>query len=168
MNAVALVSIAAAALGFAAESHAATSFEQIAELPVPEAYQGVGVDDRYFYAVDNQSIAKYDKATGKLVKKWQGQSDGTIVHLDGAMRKAPAFAGCAALDELCSIGRPLDVLLRRAGCDHRRRLPLLAHPSARDGHALHDDVDGNPGHWHGLVALAHDARNARAAASYTS
>jgi hypothetical protein len=85
VNAVALVSIAAAALGFAAESHAATSFEQIAELPVPEANQGVGVDDRYFYAVDNQSIAKYNKATGKLVKKWQGQSDGTIVHLDGAM-----------------------------------------------------------------------------------
>mgnify|MGYP003575233122 CR=1 FL=1 len=85
MNLAATLSIAAAAVGLAFDCHAATSFEQIAELPVPEANQGVGVDDRYFYAVDNQAIAKYDKATGKVVKKWQGPSDGSIVHLDGAM-----------------------------------------------------------------------------------
>ena len=52
---------------------------------MPEANQGVGVDERHFYAVDNQAIAKYDKKTGKLVKKWQGPSDGPIVHLDSAM-----------------------------------------------------------------------------------
>jgi hypothetical protein len=76
---------AALALGLAPASQAASAFEPIAELAVPEANQGVGVDDRYFYAVDNQALAKYDKATGKLVKKWQGQKDGPIVHLDGAM-----------------------------------------------------------------------------------
>jgi hypothetical protein len=80
-----MVSIAAAAFGLAADCDAATSFGQIAELAVPEANQGVGVDERYFYAVDNQAIAKYDKTTGKPVQKWQGQSDGPIVHLDGAM-----------------------------------------------------------------------------------
>jgi hypothetical protein len=80
-----LLLTAALALGFAPASQAATAFEQIAELAVPEANQGIGVDDRYFYAVDNQAIAKYDKATGKLVKTWQGQKDGPIVHLDGAM-----------------------------------------------------------------------------------
>jgi hypothetical protein len=85
VNTAALVSIAAAALGLAVDCHAATSFEQIAELAVPEANQGVGVDDGYFYAVDNQAIAKYDKSTGKLVEKWEGRSDGPIVHLDGAM-----------------------------------------------------------------------------------
>ena len=76
---------AALALGLAPDSQAATAFEQIAELAVPEANQGVGVDERYFYAVDNQAIAKYDKATAKLVDKWQGPRDGPIVHLDGAM-----------------------------------------------------------------------------------
>jgi hypothetical protein len=85
VNFAAKVSIAAAAFGLAAACDAATSFEQIAELAVPEANQGIGVDERYFYAVDNQTIAKYDKATAKLVEKWQGPRDGSIVHLDGAM-----------------------------------------------------------------------------------
>ena len=77
--------IAALALGIAPDSQAATAFEQIAELAVPEANQGVGVDERYIYAVDNQAIAKYDKATAKLVDKWRGPRDGPIMHLDGAM-----------------------------------------------------------------------------------
>ena len=52
---------------------------------VPEANQGVGVDAQHFYAVDNETIGKYDKATGKLVKKWQGPKKGPITHLDSAM-----------------------------------------------------------------------------------
>src|SRR6185436_19054581 len=64
---------------------AKSTLEQIAEFAVPEANQGVGVDARYFYAVDNQAIAKYDKKTGTLVKKWQGAKDGPIHHLDGAL-----------------------------------------------------------------------------------
>ena len=31
---------------------------------------GGRVDARHFYAVDNYVIGKYDKKTGKLVKKW--------------------------------------------------------------------------------------------------
>jgi hypothetical protein len=81
----ALFSIAALALGVATGSEAATAFEPVAEFVVPEANQGVGVDDRHFYAVDNQAIAKYDKASGELVKKWQARADEPIVHLDSAM-----------------------------------------------------------------------------------
>ena len=66
-------------------SHAAVAFEQIAELAVPEANQGVGVDERHFYAVDGRAIGKYDKATGKLVGQWQASSEVPIVHLDSAM-----------------------------------------------------------------------------------
>ena len=77
--------MSAVALGLAPASQAAVELVQIAELTVPEANQGVGVDEQHFYAVDNQAIAKYDKTTGKLVKKWQGPSDGPIVHLDSAM-----------------------------------------------------------------------------------
>jgi hypothetical protein len=58
---------------------------QIAEFVVPEAGQGVGVDARYFYAVDNTTLAKYDKKTGTLVKRWTQEGDGPLVHLDGAM-----------------------------------------------------------------------------------
>ncbi len=59
--------------------------KQIGEFVVPEANQGVGVDDRYFYAIDNQVIAKYDKKTGQLIKKWKGEKNGPIIHLDSAM-----------------------------------------------------------------------------------
>jgi hypothetical protein len=68
-------------MGFAA----AATLQQIGEFPVAEANQGVGVDARHFYAVDNFAIGKYDKKTGKLVKKWQGDRKGPILHLDSAM-----------------------------------------------------------------------------------
>lgn len=64
---------------------AAAALEQIGEFAVPEANQGIGVDDRYFYAVDNRTIAKYDKKTGKPAGKWEGPKDGPIMHLDSAM-----------------------------------------------------------------------------------
>jgi hypothetical protein len=61
------------------------SFGQIAEFSVPEANQGVGVDARYFYAVDNTTIAKYDKKTGTLVKRWVQEKGGPLIHLDSAL-----------------------------------------------------------------------------------
>lgn len=69
----------------AAGAMAAPVLEQTAEFRVPEANQGVGVDAQHFYAVDNTTIAKYDKRTGRLVGKWQGPKEGPIVHLDSAM-----------------------------------------------------------------------------------
>jgi len=84
-NSAALWSIAVAALGLASACHAETAFEALTELPVPEANQGVGVDERHFYAVDNRAIGKYDKTTGKLVQRWEASGDAPIVHLDSAM-----------------------------------------------------------------------------------
>src|SRR5688572_33163542 len=72
-------------LGIPSQSGAAPVLEQIGEFTVAEANQGVGVDARHFYAVDNYVIGKYDKKTGKLVKKWQGDKRGAILHLDSAM-----------------------------------------------------------------------------------
>ena len=72
-------------LGIPFTASAAPALEQIGEFTVPEANQGVGVDARHFYAVDNYVIGKYDKKTGKLLKKWQGAKSGPIVHLDSAM-----------------------------------------------------------------------------------
>jgi hypothetical protein len=72
-------------LSFSATATAASRLEQIGEFAVPEAYQAVGVDDRYFYAVHNRAIGKYDKKTGQLVDKWAGPKDGLIRHLDSAM-----------------------------------------------------------------------------------
>jgi hypothetical protein len=64
---------------------AAPALQPIGEFKVPEANQGVGVDARHFYAVDNTVIGKYDKTTGRLVKQFKGPKTGPIVHLDSAM-----------------------------------------------------------------------------------
>ena len=69
----------------AATVMAKQNLKQIGEFVVGEANQAVGVDDKYFYAVDNQTIGKYDKKTGALVKKWKGEKSGPIIHLDSAM-----------------------------------------------------------------------------------
>ena len=37
-----------------------------------EAKQGVAVDARYFYPINNNRIGKYDKKTGKRVAQWEG------------------------------------------------------------------------------------------------
>jgi hypothetical protein len=81
--ALAMSALAAWSIAFAAI--AAPVLEQVGEFAIKEANQGVGVDDKYFYAVDNQVIGKYEKKSGKLVKKWQGDAKGPILHLDSAM-----------------------------------------------------------------------------------
>jgi hypothetical protein len=77
------------AAAFAADKPAAptvkSTLQQIGVFVIAEANQGVGVDDKYFYAVDNQIIAKYDKKSGKPAAKWQGPKDGPIIHLDSAL-----------------------------------------------------------------------------------
>jgi hypothetical protein len=47
--------------------------EVIGRFKAPEATQGVAVDAKYFYAVANSRIAKYDKASGRKVAEWQGE-----------------------------------------------------------------------------------------------
>jgi len=84
-NRAALVLSVLLVFAFVTKSGAAPVLNQVGEFVVPEANQGVGVDAKHFYAVDNQIIGKYDKTTGKLVKKWQGDGKGPILHLDSAM-----------------------------------------------------------------------------------
>lgn len=59
--------------------------EVVGSFAIPEANQGVGVDAQHFYAVDNHTIAKYEKASGRLVDRWDGAEDGPIKHLDSAV-----------------------------------------------------------------------------------
>lgn len=51
----------------------------------PEADQGVAADARFFYAVDNAVIAKYDLATGEAVGRWSGPPGGLVRHLNSCM-----------------------------------------------------------------------------------
>ncbi|MDX3094999.1 hypothetical protein PV417_10660 [Streptomyces sp. ME19-03-3] len=49
-----------------------------------DARQGIAVDKKYFYAVNNQTITKHDKATGKPLLQFVGDTDGPIIHMDSA------------------------------------------------------------------------------------
>jgi hypothetical protein len=54
----------------------------------PEADQGVAVDTRYFYPVDNSVVAKYDMADGKAVDRWDGTATGLLRHLNSCIHDA--------------------------------------------------------------------------------
>lgn len=51
----------------------------------PEARQGIAVDENYIYVIGTQEIAKYDKVNYKLIKKWVGDKNGSIRHLDSGV-----------------------------------------------------------------------------------
>lgn len=59
--------------------------ETLAVHPIPEANQGVGVDAEHFYAIDNRTIAKYDKETLELVGRFDSPPGGPIEHFDSAV-----------------------------------------------------------------------------------
>jgi hypothetical protein len=60
----------------------------VREFLAPEADQGVAVDDRYFYPVDNTVIGKYDRASGALVARWVGPKNGLVRHLNSCFSQA--------------------------------------------------------------------------------
>ncbi|MCG7508785.1 cycloisomerase [Mesorhizobium retamae] len=67
--------------------------EKVASFVVPEARQAVAVDGGHFFAIDNQTIAKYDKKSGAKVSEWVGPKDGPIIHLDsGAVVDGKLYA----------------------------------------------------------------------------
>jgi len=62
-----------------------SKFIKIAEYNCPEAHQGVAVDDSFFYAIGTREIGKYEKNTGKLVKKWREKQKRPVIHLDSGV-----------------------------------------------------------------------------------
>jgi hypothetical protein len=61
------------------------SARTVREYEVPEADQGVAVDARHFYAVDNSVIAKYERDSGRLAARWVGPDHGLIRHLNSCL-----------------------------------------------------------------------------------
>jgi hypothetical protein len=53
--------------------------------PAAEAKQAVAVDDRFFYAIDDAAIGKYEKKTGHRVGGWQGEAGGHVKHLNSGI-----------------------------------------------------------------------------------
>lgn len=70
---------------FPKEGFSQKSFETIKVFPAEEAIQGVAVDSGYFYAIGSRSIGKYEKKSGRLVKRWEEEEEGPIRHLDSGI-----------------------------------------------------------------------------------
>ncbi len=64
---------------------AAAAPPALREFPAPEAHQGVAVDTAHVYAIDNQTIAKYDKFTGERVAIWKASDDTPMTHLNSGV-----------------------------------------------------------------------------------
>jgi hypothetical protein len=60
-------------------------FEVVRRFPAVEANQAVAADAAHFYAIDNRTIAKYDKTSGKRTDRWTGPADGPILHLNSGV-----------------------------------------------------------------------------------
>lgn len=61
------------------------SAETLKSFAIKEARQAIAVDAEAFYAIDNATIAKYDKKTGQAVANWAGGKSGPILHLDSGV-----------------------------------------------------------------------------------
>lgn len=60
-------------------------FTELRRFPAPEAGQGVAVDKKFFYAINNHTIGKYRKITGERVAQWEGGAGGDIIHLNAGI-----------------------------------------------------------------------------------
>lgn len=79
---------------FAAAALLLAPAETLSRLPAPEANQGVAVDARHIYAVDNSIIAKYDRKTGQRVAVWNGDA-AKFPHLNSCLLQGRELI-CAA------------------------------------------------------------------------
>lgn len=136
--------------------------EVISRIPAPEARQGVAVDARAIYAVDNALIAKYDRATGAK-----------LAHFKGDPARFPHMNSCAVIGrELVCAGSnyPAVPMWSRvevfdpASVNHLRTIPLADAPGSltwvdrRDGSwwagfANYDGRGGQPGRDHSFTTL---------------
>jgi hypothetical protein len=63
----------------------AGSAQTIQRFRAPEASQAVAVDDRFFYAIGNTVVAKYDKRTGRPAATWRAEPGSPIAHLNSGI-----------------------------------------------------------------------------------
>ncbi|MCA9132618.1 MAG: hypothetical protein KDA45_05675 [Planctomycetales bacterium] len=61
------------------------ALSELRRFDIPEAHQGVAVDETSFYAIASRSIARYDKASGELLAKFSADGDSPIRHLNSGV-----------------------------------------------------------------------------------
>lgn len=134
----------------------------ISRLPAPEANQGVAVDRRAIYAVDNTRIARYDRATGARLASFQGDP-AKFAHMNSCA-VIGADLVCAASNYPATPMQSQVEVFDPATLAHKRSVPLGRQPGSltfvdrRDGawwagFANYDGRGGEPGRDHRFTTL---------------
>ncbi len=63
----------------------AQTYTEIKRIADTIATQAVAVDKKYYYAIGNHTIAKYNKQDGTKVAEWEGGAKGVIKHLNSGV-----------------------------------------------------------------------------------
>ena len=80
-----VLQISAGLIALPALAQSGPRAEEIRRVHAPEASQGVAVDERYLYAIDNRAIGKYDKRTGQPLARWECERDKPLIHLNSGV-----------------------------------------------------------------------------------
>jgi len=153
--------VLAALLAFASAT-AAGPAQVIVRLPAPEAEQGVAVDRRAIYAVDNSRIAKYDRATGKRLALFEGDP-AKFPHMNSCAVLADELV-CAASNYPATPMQSQVEVFDPATLAHKRTIPLGRQPGSltfvdrRDGawwagFANYDGRGGEAGRDHRFTTV---------------
>jgi hypothetical protein len=70
---------------FHQNGHSRELFAQVQTFVIPEAQQGVAVDEKFIYAIASRTVAKYEKQTGRFIKCWQSDTTFPLIHLDSGV-----------------------------------------------------------------------------------
>lgn len=72
-------------LGAADPAQSTLRAEELFRFSAEEARQAVAGNGRYVYVVDNFTIGKYERATGRRLAQWRDERPGTLEHLNSAL-----------------------------------------------------------------------------------
>ena len=128
----------------------------------PEANQGVVADSRFFYAIDDSVLAKYDRATGARVATWSGEAK-LFPHINACALVASELV-CAASNYPATPMVSSVEIYDPVAMSHLRTIPLghqvgsLTSVARRDGawwaiFANYDGKGGEPGRNHTKTAM---------------
>jgi hypothetical protein len=72
-------------LGLAGACNSTTAAHVVRRFHAAEASQAVAIDARFFYAIDDAAIGKYEKTTGQRVTGWIAKPGDSITHLNSGV-----------------------------------------------------------------------------------
>jgi outer membrane protein assembly factor BamB len=160
----------------AAAAVALSPAREVSRLPAREAGQGVAVDARYIYAIDNSRIARYDRRSGRKIGAWTGDPE-RFPHLNSCAVIGRELVCASSNYPKTPMSSSVEVF-DPVRLTHLRSIPLghqagsLTWVDRRDGSwwacfANYDGRGGEPGRDHRFTTLVRFDDRWRAKESWT-